>query len=570
MTQAANCDNVSERKTAGFWRMFTPQLMVALREGYSTTLFRADFIAGLTVAIVAVPLSMALAIASGATPDKGLITAVIAGLFISLLGGSRVQIGGPAGAFVVIVYGIIQRHGYDGLVLATLMGGAILVLAGLLRFGTWIKYIPQPVITGFTAGIGVIILSSQVKDFFGLHIDKVPGEFFEKWRSFYEASNTYNISSIIISAVALGLILILRKFFPKVPAFLVAVVLFSVTCFVFQLPVDTIGSVFGGIPQSLPMPALPVWSLEKIVAVFPSALIIAFLSGVESLLCAVVADGMTGGRHKSNCELVAQGVANIASSIFGGMPATGTIARTATNIRSGGRTPIAGILHAIFVLLIMALFAPLASYIPLSVLAAILVVVAWNMMEIERILHMKNAPVGDIFVLATTLILTVVVDLIVAIEVGVVMGAILFMHRMSEAVKMQTHISFIEDDIADVDNQDYMPSLLPQKVEAFQIRGPLFFGVSGRLSEVSDLIDQQTRVFILRMGLVPLIDSAGEDALSVFIQRCEENNRVVILSNVQDQPHDILMKMGVLGRKNIVLADNFRHAVQLSERYIND
>ncbi len=548
-----------------FWHMFVPKLITVMREGYSLKHAQADLIAGLTVAIVAVPLSMALAIASGVTPDKGLITAVVAGFIISALGGSRVQVGGPAGAFVVIVYGIIQQHGYDGLVLATLMGGAMLVLAGLFRLGTWIKYIPHPVITGFTAGIGVIILSSQVKDFFGLSIKDVPAEFFEKWEAFYGAADTVNIYAIAVAGCSLALILALRRFAPRVPAFLVTVVGASVLVYALQWPVDTIGSVFGGIPQSLPMPTMPQFSLEKAIQVFPSAAVIAFLAGVESLLCAVVADGMIGRRHRSNCELVAQGFANMASAAFGGMPATGTIARTATNIRAGARTPIAGISHAIFVLLMMLLFAPLAGYIPLAGLAAILVVVAWNMLELHKLQHMTKAPIGDLAVTFITLALTVCLDLIVAIEVGVVLGAILFMHRMSEAVQMQTNTTLIETDVDDwaarSSNQELMSNQLPDGVEAFQIRGPLFFGVAGRLSDMLDQIDPTTRIFILRFGLVPMIDSSGEDALINFLKRCEEKRITVVLTNLRGQPLAVLAAMGALTKHGVVTVPTYEDAL---------
>ncbi len=553
-----------------FWHMYMPKFITTMREGYSMRHAQADILAGLTVAIVAVPLSMALAIASGVTPDKGLITAVVAGFIISALGGSRVQVGGPAGAFVVIVYGIIQQHGYDGLVLATLMAGAMLIVAGLLRLGTWIKYIPQPVVTGFTAGIGVIILSSQVKDFLGLNIESVPAAFLEKWQAFFAAADTVNLNAVFVAGGSLVAILLMRRFAPRLPAFLITVVAASALSYGLKLPVDTIGSVFGGIPQSLPMPSMPAFSWEKVVQVFPSALIIAFLAGVESLLCAVVADGMIGRRHRSNCELVAQGFANMASAAFGGIPATGTIARTATNIRAGARTPVAGMAHAVFVLLIMLIFAPLAGYIPLAGLAAILVIVSWNMMELHKLHHMTHAPIGDLAVTVITLVLTVAVDLIVAIEVGVVMGAILFMHRMSEAVQVQTNRSLIETDTDDwtaapTDHQ-LMSSQLPDGVEAFQIRGPLFFGVAGRLSDVLDQMEPRTRIFILRMSQVPMIDASGEDALISFLKRCEEKKITVVLSSLRGRPLAVLTAMGALNKHGVVTAPTFKDALRRIEQ----
>lgn len=431
------------------WHLFVPKLITVLREGYGLSDLRSDAIAGLTVAIVALPLAMALAIASGTTPDKGLLTAVIAGFLISALGGSRFQIGGPTGAFVVVVFNVIQQHGYDGLVLATLMAGLILMVSGFARLGTWIKYIPEPVVTGFTAGIAVIIFSSQVKDLLGLSIEKVPAEFIEKWESFWSARDTLNLSAVIVAGVALAVIIGLRRFVPRLPGFLIAVVGASIAVYLLHLPVETIGSKFGGIPDTLPSPVMPSITLARLAELAPSAFTIAFLAGVESLLSAVVADGMTGRRHRSNCELVAQGIANVASAMFGGMPATGAIARTATNIKSGARSPVAGMLHAVFVLLFMLVLAPLAVFVPLASLGAVLVIVAWNMSEVHKFWHLLRAPLGDRVVLILTFGLTVLVDLTVAIEVGVVLAAILFMHRMAEVVSVQQGIQIIEEDVDD-------------------------------------------------------------------------------------------------------------------------
>ncbi|MDX2221276.1 MAG: SulP family inorganic anion transporter, partial [Rhodospirillaceae bacterium] len=384
------------------WRQFEPKLIAALREGYGLADLRADAVAGLTVAIVALPLAMALGIASGATPDKGLVTAVVAGFLISALGGSRVQIGGPTGAFVVVVANTIAAHGYDGLVLATLMAGVILIAAGWLRVGVWIKYIPEPVVTGFTAGIAVIIFSSQVKDLLGLSLPEVPAAVAEKWGAFWATRDTLNLAACALSALALAVILIIRRFAPRLPGFLFAVVAASCLALILGLDIDTIGSAFGGIPSALPAPAWPEVSLDRLRELAPSALTIAFLAGVESLLSAMVADGMTGRRHRSNAELVAQGVANTAAALFGGMPATGAIARTATNIRAGARTPLAGMFHAVFLLVFMLALAPLLAFVPLAALAAVLVVVAWNMADVPRFLHLMSAPVGDRVVLILT------------------------------------------------------------------------------------------------------------------------------------------------------------------------
>ncbi|MGQ7792869.1 SulP family inorganic anion transporter [Faunimonas sp. B44] len=548
------------------WHLFIPKLVTILRQGYSAADFRADSIAGLTVAIVALPLAMALAIASGATPDKGLITVVVAGLLISALGGSRVQIGGPTGAFVVVVFNVIQTHGYDGLVLATLMAGIMLLVAGFARLGTWIKYIPEPVVTGFTAGIAVIIFTSQIKDLFGLDMAQVPAEFLEKWPAFWEARGTVSPAALVVSFGALALILALRRYAPKWPAFLLAVTLSSVAVWLFALPLDTIGSVFGGIPSTLPAPQFPEVSLERVATLLPSAFTIAFLAGVESLLSAVVADGMTGGRHRSNCELVAEGVANTASALFGGLPATGAIARTATNVRSGARSPVAGIMHAVFVLAFMLVAAPLAAYVPLASLAAVLVVVAWNMSEIDKFRHLMSAPIGDRVVLLVTFALTVLVDLTVAIEVGVVLAAILFMHRMAEVVTVQHGFSPIEGEVDDFSRPAARADQradLPEGVEVFQLRGPLFFGAASTLMEVLDRGWQHPRVFIVRMREVPLIDASGVGALRDFVRRCRSHGTTVILTGVQEQPRQMLAQMGYgAGPDGLIFAADLHAAIE--------
>ena len=549
------------------WHLFVPMLATAWREGYGFKDFRADSVSGLTVAIVALPLAMALGIASGATPEQGLITLIVAGFLISLLGGSRFQIGGPTGAFVVVVFNVISQFGYDGLILSTLMAGVMIMIAGFMRLGTWIKYIPQPVITGFTSGIAVIIFSSQIKDLFGLHIEKVPAGFFEKWYVFWLARDTLSLSSLLLSLAALLTIILLRRFSPRLPGFLISVAGASAAVWLFNLQVPTIGTEFGGISRSLPMPHLPAgFELARLYELLPSAFTIAFLAGIESLLSAVVADGMTGRRHRSNCELVAQGVANVASALFGGMPATGAIARTATNIRSGARTPVAGVLHAVFVLLFMLVFAPLASYIPLASLAVVLVIVAWNMSEFDRFLHLMRAPLGDKLVLLVTFFLTVIVDLTVAIQAGVVMAAILFMHRMSQAVEMSTDINLVERDVSDMIPVDKGGghANLPPGIEAFQIRGPFFFGVASRLLDTLDHIEKMPKVFILRLGLVPLIDASGEAALKEFVAHCRKRGTIVILSRIQGQPGEVLRRMGLLEEDGVLTASEFRSALKMA------
>ncbi len=540
-----------------------------LREGYRFADFRADFIAGLTVSIVALPLSMALAIASGATPDKGLVTAVVAGFLISALGGSRFQIGGPTGAFVVVVFNVIALHGYDGLVLASAMAGLMLIGAGLLRVGTFIKYIPEPVVTGFTAGIAVIIATSQIKDFLGLTLAHEPAEFLEKVWALGHALPTIMPQTFLVAAGSLALILYLKGKRPNWPGFLIAVVAASFFVWLFALPTDTIGSRFAGLEPSFAIPAFPDVSMERIVALFPSAFTIAFLAGVESLLSAMVADSMTGRRHRSNCELVAQGVANCASAAVGGLPATGAIARTATNIRAGARGPVAGMLHALFLLGFMAVAWPVTAYIPLASLAAVLLVVAWNMSEIDKFRHMMRAPFGDRAVLLITFALTVLVDLTVAIEVGVVLAAVLFMHRMSEAVEVQADLHLVEEDVSDTSPREFVPMQeyeLPPGVAASLIRGPFFFGVAMRLGETLDRIGATPKVLIVRMRAVPIIDATGVSALETMIDRCERNGTKVIVTALQPQPERVLGDMHVLDR--VTRAPDFATAIEMAREMV--
>jgi len=527
--------------------LYIPKLVTVLRSGYGVADLRRDLIAGLTVSIVALPLSMALAIASGTTPDKGLHTAIVAGFLISLLGGSRVQIGGPTAAFVPVVFNVIDKFGYGGLILCTLLAGLMLIAAGLLRVGTLMKYIPKPVVTGFTAGIAVSIFSSQVKDLLGLQMDKVPAEFFARWSSYAQALPSYTLAAVVLSFACMAIIVALRRYRPALPGFLIAVIAGALAVALFSLPIETIGTRFGGIPATLPSFELPTIPFDRTLELFPSSFTIAFLAGVESLLSAVVADGMIGGRHRSNCELVAQGVANVGSALFGGLPATGALARTATNVRAGARSPVAGIAHAAFLLVFMLVLAPLMSYVPLAALAAILVIVAWNMAEIESFRHLMSGPVGDRIVLLLTFGLTVVFDLTIAIEVGIVLAAFLFMHRMSEVVAMESNVSLLDEDKADSDQspQPDQRAQLPPGVEAFQISGPLFFAVANRLDDVLNQFTKPPRVFILRLRLVPLIDASGVTALTQMIERCRRRGTRVILSGLREQPKRILAQMGV-------------------------
>ncbi len=544
---------------------FTPKLLTTLREGYRAREMRSDAIAGLTVAIVALPLAMALGIASGASPDKGLVTAVVAGFLISALGGSRVQVGGPTGAFVIVIFNVIALHGYDGLMLATLLAGLILIVAGYAKLGKLIKFVPHPVVTGFTAGIAVIIASTQVKDFLGLAIEDVPADFIPQWLAYFAALDRISVPTLMVGAGALALILVLRKVSPRLPGYLIAIVAASLAVAALGLPVDTIGSRFPDIPAGLPMPALPEITLAKIQAVMPSAFTIAFLAGIEALLSAVVADGMAGTRHRSNQELVGQGVANVASSLFGGLPATGAIARTATNIKSGARTPMAGMFHAAFLLVFVLFGMDLMAYVPMAALAAILFMVASGMSEYERFLSLLKMPNGDRVVLLLTFGLTVLVDLTVAIGVGVTIASLLFMMRMSESVAVEQGAGIEVD--PELDDEDRgQRDVLPDGVEVFRINGPFFFGVAGELLDTLRRVGRRPRAVILRMRLVPFLDASGLAAVAEFVKQAEISGARVILSGVQPQPLDMLERAD-LGPQSgkIEYAPDYPAAIRLAE-----
>ncbi|MGB6307578.1 MAG: SulP family inorganic anion transporter [Steroidobacteraceae bacterium] len=554
------------------WQLYVPKLVTLLRRGYGLKDFRNDAVAGLTVAIVALPLAMALAIASGAAPEKGLHTAIIAGFLISALGGSRVQIGGPTAAFIPVVFAVIEKFGYGGLTLCTLLAGLMLIAAGILRIGTLMKFMPQPVITGFTAGIAVSIFLSQVKDALGLRMGAVPAEFFSRLSAYAHHLTDYNVWSAGTVAVSVGIIVALRRWRPAWPGFLIAVGGITLICLAFGIHTETIGMRFGGIPVELPHWSLPHIPLERTRELFPSAFTIAFLAGVESLLSAVVADGMIGGRHRSNCELVAQGAANVASALFGGLPATGALARTATNVRSGGRTPVAGMMHAVFLLIFVLVVGPWLKFVPLAALAAVLLIVAWNMAEIESFKHLMQGPIGDRAVLLLTFTLTVMFDLTIAIEVGLILAMFLFMHRMAEVTSLKSGVSLAEEDEDDSEStaESNQRSALPPGVEVFQVSGPLFFGVANRLDEVLDQYPRAPRIFILRLRHVPLIDASGAMALRQLIARCAKAGTRVILSGLQPQPREILMQMGILvDGKQLQFAENFPDAVTLARMLLN-
>ncbi len=542
------------------WQEFIPKFWICLREKYNLTVFKKDLLAGITVGVVALPLAMAFGIASGVTPAQGLYTAIVAGFLISLLGGSRVQIGGPTGAFVVIVYDIIQRHGYDGLIIATFLAGILLIVMGLCRIGSWIKYIPYPLITGFTSGIAVLIFSSQIKDFFGLTMSTPPGDFIEKWGAYFQALPTLDPTTLSVGLGTLVLIILIRRFVPVVPWGITSIFVATAICMLFGLNVETIHTRFGELPRTLPFPSLPAFHLNfaDFRELVPDVMVIAFLAGIESLLSAVVADGMIGGRHKSNCELVGQGVANLGSVIFGGIPATGAIARTATNVKSGAKTPIAGIVHALTLLLIILILAPLVSAIPLSALAAVLVMVAWNMSEVEHFRHLFKAPPGDTVVMLVTFFLTIFVDLTVAVEVGMVFAAFLFMMRMSRLAGTVSHAQLFQESIDEFPEKHDPDAIskkeVPKGVEVYEISGPFFFGVADSLKDVLEGMEFPPKVFILRMRKVPVIDASGMYALKEFYAKCKHQNTTLILSGVQKEPAKSIRNFGLeelVGEENI-------------------
>ena len=539
--------------------LITPKTAVVLKEGYKRAYFLPDLVAGITVAVVALPLAMAFAIASGVGPEKGLYTAIVAGILISLLGGSRFQIGGPTGAFVVIVFDIVMRHGYEGLAVATLMAGLLLIVMGFLRFGVVIKYIPYPVITGFTTGIALIIFTSQVKDFLGLKLESMPAEFLPKWELYFRQIGESNLINVALALAAIGIIIAFKRYVPKIPGPIAVVVLGAAAVALFGLPVETIESRFGALPSTLPSPSLPSIDFELVKTLVPDALTIALLAAIESLLSAVVADGMTGRTHKSNTELVAQGAANIGSVFFGGIPATGAIARTATNIKAGAKSPFAGIIHGVMVALFMFLFAAWIVKVPMAVMAAILIVVAWNMSELQHFRHILQGPKSDAMVLLTTFLLTVLVDLTVAVQVGVVLASLLFIKRIVDVTQVSnSRMKLSELDAASeerLDDPDMITKKhIPEGTEVYEIDGPFFFGVADRLKLVLESIGYTPKVFILRMRKVPVIDATGMHALEEFYLRCRQQGTRFILSGVNPELERALKKFGfyaLIGEENV-------------------
>jgi len=532
-----------------FRALFTPKLITILSEGYGFGALRADIMAGLTVAIVALPLSMAIAIASGTTPERGLYTAIVGGFLVSALGGSRFQIGGPAGAFIVLVAAAVDRHGIDGLVLATAIAGLLLMAAGYLRLGTYIKFIPYPVTVGFTAGIAVIIFASQIRDLFGLTLaGKEPGEILPKLAALAQAGGTINPVAIALAATSIGLIVGLRRWRPHWPGMLVAVAVTALATWAFSLPVETIGTRFGGIPSTMPAPHLPALSLAKILAVLPDALAFALLGAIESLLSAVVADGMTGRRHRSNCELVAQGVANIGSALFGGICVTGTIARTATNVRAGARGPVAGMAHAVFLLLFILVAAPLASYIPLAALGGVLAVVAWNMAEKHEFLALLRSSRGDAAVLLATFGLTILRDLTEGIVVGCAIGSILIIHRLSQTAGIRADTPLVPGDRADADasRKPYEPEAVSDsEVVVYHLTGAFFFGTASMVSTVLDRIGDRHKAFVLDFAAVPFVDSTAANVIASLARGSARDKVRLFLTGTSPAVRRALIAAGV-------------------------
>jgi len=549
MSIASEQSGVMHRiKQPTFAELYAPKLLTVLREGYRFADLRADVISGLTVAIVALPLSMAIAIASGVTPDRGLYTAVVGGFIVSLLGGSRFQVGGPAGAFIVLVALTVDRHGVDGVILATAMAGVFLIAAGLLRLGTYIKFIPYPVTVGFTAGIAVIIFASQLRDLLGITLTaKEPGELLPKLDVLAHGLHTANASAVAVTAISIAIIVMLRKLRPAWPGILIAVIVAAIATWAWSLPVETIGSRFGGIPRELPLPAWPSFSLDKAREVLPDAIAFALLAAIESLLSAVVADGMTGRRHRSNCELVAQGFANIGSALFGGICVTGLIARTATNVRAGARSPISGMLHSVFLLLFMLIAAPLASYIPLAALASVLAVVAWNMAEKHAFATLIRSSRGDAIVLLATFLLTIFRSLTEGILVGFALGAVLFINRMAQMTGIEAGTPLVSEDRADDDDRLPYDSRLAADadVSVYRITGAFFFGAASAVGTVLDSIADSRKAFVVDFAAVPFLDSTAANAMSRVAVRARRQGIRLYITGASPTVRRALLTHGV-------------------------
>lgn len=545
---------------------FTPKFFTLLKEGIHKETVTKDIVSGIIVGIVALPLALVFAMASGVSPEKGLVTAIIAGFIISAFGGSRVQIGGPTGAFIVLVYGIVQQYGVTGLTIATFMAGFFIILMGLARLGNYLKYLPYSLIVGFTSGIALIIFTSQINDFLGLEIQDLPADFLDKWPIFFEKIDQVNIYAVGIAVATLLISIYFSKIFRKIPGAILAIISITAVVYIFELPVETIQTRFGEIPNSIGKPEIPALDYQTIKSLIQPAFAIALLGAIESLLSAVVADSMIGGKHRSNAELVAQGTANIAAAFFGGIPATGAIARTATNVKNGGRTPIAGIVHAIVLLAVMLFLAPLAKYIPLACLAGILVVVAYNMSEWQQFASILKGNRMDVIILLTTFFLTVFFDLIIAIEVGVILSSFMFMKRMSSSLEIN---NLTRDFKTEEELFDREELTIPAGVVLYEINGPLFFGVARQFQQTLTNIQVKPKAIIIRMRYVPMIDATGFQSLKEIINLFKKKNIPVILSGIQEnlrkdfESHDFYKIL----EKEYVL-DHIHQALEKTEEII--
>lgn len=555
-----------------YLKNFCPKLVEILRRGYDMNKFKRDTLAGMTVAVVSIPLAMALAIASGVTPAQGLYTAIVAGFFIALLGGSKYQIGGPTGAFVVVIFNVMKNYGAEGLAMTMLIAGIILIISGFLKLGTYIKYIPYPVVTGFTAGIGILLISTQIKDLFGLQMESVPSEFLPKWAAYLQNLGSFSFASVFIAAFSFAAIFYVQKKRPNLPAYLVAVVgatLLVAIFAMFSAAPDTIGSKFGAIPHFLPAPHIPAFDINLMFKVFTSGLTIAFLAGVESLLSATVVDGMSGDNHNSNAELIAEGIANLMSMVFTGVPATGAIARTATNYKSHAYSPMSGIMQSVILLLFMLLLAGVAKFIPLACLSAVLILVGWNMLNLTKMYYLLKGARGDALTLVVTLLLTVLVDLNTGISVGFILSSIIFMHRMSKEIEIETDEKALEYKGG---GRDLSQVLHEQGVISLRFSGPLFFGDALDVTRFLQRLKTDPKIIIIRMGYVPMVDISGANALVGFIQRVKRKyDTKIILSNVKKQPrrmlHDAFLQNNLTWH-NVAIASSFENALKITRRYL--
>ena len=553
--------NIISKILIGF-KEYIPKSFICFQEGYHSKTFYHDLVAGICVGVIAIPLALAFAIASGVSPEKGLFTAIIAGFLISFLGGSRVQIGGPTGAFVVIVYSIVSRFGYEGLALATFIAACLMIFMGLARFGLLLKFIPQPVIVGFTTGIALVIFSSQIKDFFGLQISSLPPEFLEKCVVYARNFHTVTFSAFLVALSSLLCIFLLKRFFPRAPAAMIVIVLATLISSLFHLPIETIGSKFGKMTQVLPRFSVPYFSWDLFFAVFPSALTVAFLGAIESLLSASVADGITGYKHRSNCELIAQGFANLGSILFGGIPATGAIARTTANINMGARTPVSGMIHAVTILLFMLFLAPLVGKIPLAALASILIFVAWNMSELPHFIEILKGQKGDALTLLITFILTVLMDLTVAVQVGVLVSAMVFLKRMTDRTTLEN-----QSKISQLDEHPIVRETIPSEIAVFELNGPFFYSVSHLLDEALIQLRTPPKAFVLCLHKTPLIDSTAQRAIKQFSLKCRQKNIAFLIAGARD---DLLRKSHLeeyVGKQHIL--PTIDSALSVAKKYLN-